>query len=241
MMPRFIALMLLLCACAPASAAVVISSDDTFAQVVSGSSNNTQDLMNTGGTVASANLLGYSSTTTSSFSTVGNSAAFSGSFVHVRSGAHADDSQGAVSAYFTPDVDVSYTASGTYSNSGGFTELNSGLYDYTTYYPTALYYSSQQSAGGPAAFTLGGTAGNYGNYFEGSLTGTLLAGHLYFWGAGAYTQAYPNADLGANAGGSVSLTFSATVVPEFSSVFVWSLLAVTIGGAGWWKRSKLAA
>lgn len=32
-----------------------------------------------------------------------------------------------------------------------------------------------------------------------------------------------------------------TAVPEASSVIVWSLLALTLGGAGWWQRSKLVA
>jgi hypothetical protein len=51
------------------------------------------------------------------------------------------------------------------------------------------------------------------------------------------------ADGGATASGEASLTFgpTAAAVLEASSVIVWSLLALIIGSAGWWQRSKLAA
>jgi hypothetical protein len=222
-----------------ASAAVVISFDNTTAEVTNGTTYSTQSFDNTGGTVASASLPGYSSTTTSNFSTVGNSGAFSASFVQARGGDVVFGySNGYAYVEFTPSANVSYTASGTYSNSGGFTYLVSYLFDFTTNAYT--YYNYQESVGGPATFILGGTAGNYGNYLQGSLTGTLLAGHTYQWLGQGATEAYPTADLGAEGSGGVSLTIGTAAVPEVSSALVWSLLALTIGGTCWCQKSARA-
>ena len=239
-MRRFVALLSLLSVCglaSPTTAAVVIDYDDTFAQVSNGSTlSNTSDQFNTGGTTASVGIPGYSSTTTSNFSTPGNSATFSGMFVQSRGGDLNGFSYGSLYVAFSTDVDVPYTASGSYLNSSGYTRLFSRLYDFTAdSYP---YSSFQDSIGVPAEFNLGGASGNNSNLFQGSLTGTLLAGHNYIWSGETYTQAYLNSDLGAEAGGNVSLTIG--VVPEASSMIVWSLLALTIAGASWWKRLKLA-
>jgi hypothetical protein len=241
-MRRLIALLSLLGVCglaSQASAVVLISVDETYAQVSNGSSEDTANLVNTGGTVAIATLPGYLSTTTSNFSTAGDSAVFSGGFVHARQGDQFGSAYGFVAALFTTDTDVTYSARGTYSSSDGDSGLVSYLYDNTT--SISLYSSYQESFYGPAAFNLGGTAGNYGNAFSGSLTGTLLAGHSYTWLGAASTGGYPVSDLGAAAGGNVSLTIGEAAVPEASSVIVWSLLAVTIGGACWWRQSSLAA
>lgn len=237
-MRRFIPLMFLVYSCGPAfqaSAAVVFSQNETYASVSDGTSNNSAYFPNTGGTVAFAPLGIYSSTTTSLF----NSAIMSGSFVQSRPGDINSYSYGSVSANFTTDVDVPYTAGGSYSNSGGYTQLFASLYDFTA--DDFLFYMNQESyiTGGPAAFTLGGTTGDYYNNL-GSLTGTLLAGHAYGWYAQASTQALFGADNGAEAGGNVSLTLAATVVPEFSSVIVWSLVALMIGGVCWWRGPSLA-
>jgi hypothetical protein len=234
-MRRFIALLLLICVCGPASkasAAVVISYDDTDAQVYNGSSGNDTDLANTGGTIAVATLPGYSSTVTSLF----NPASMSGSFVQSRQGN--GYSTGQLVAVFTTDANTSYTVGGSFSNSGGDTVLYSEVYDLTD--SSFVFLSSQESAGGPAAFTVGGLAGNYQNFLSGSLTGTLLAGHTYDWVGYATTLAYPEPDGGAEAGGYVTLTLGTAAVPEASSMIVWSLLALTIGGAGWWQKRNLA-
>jgi hypothetical protein len=243
-MRRFVAVLSLQLVCGLASqspGAVVISYSQTDAGVSDGVSFPLQESLDTGGAVVSASLPGYSSTTTSSFSTAGNSAVLSESFDQPhREGNTNGYDQSYFDVYFSSDVDVPYGASGSYSNSGGFTNLTSYLVDRTTF--TYLFFNYQYSQGGPAAFSLGGTAGNLDNFFLGSLTGTLLAGDVYEWWGGGVSQAYPVADLGAAASGGVSLTIETlSAVPEASSLIVWSLLALTIGGARWWQRAKLAA
>lgn len=234
-MRRFVISLSLLVVCGLAmrsSGAVVISYAQTDAGVSDGVSFPLQESLDTGGAVVSASLPGYSSTTTSSFSTTGNSAVLSESFAqpHREGNANGYD-QSYFDVYFSSDVDVPYSASGSYSNSSGFTNLTSYLVDRTTF--TYLFYNYQYSVGGPAAFSLGGTAGNFDNYFFGSLTGTLLAGHVYEWWGAGVTQAYPGADLGAEAGGGVSLAIGAAAVPEATSVFVWSVLVLLIGAVSW--------
>ena len=237
--------MLLLSGCvlaSPASAAISISGGETYSEVndQQGGSNYA-DIFNPSGTIATAGVPGYLSQTTTNFSTAGNSASFSGAFVQSRQGYFGSYSYGAFLVYFSPSTNLPYAASGSYSNTNGYTYLYSYLYDYTT--NTYPFISDQESQGGGAAsFTLGGAGGNYANNFAGSLTGTLTAGDSYLWVVNAYTQAVPTADLGAAASGSLSLRIGTTAaVPEFSSVIVWSLLALTIGGAGWWQRAKVAA
>lgn len=219
----------------PAPAVVLIGIDQTYAQVSNGSSSNTADPVNTGGTVAIATLPGYSSSTVSNFSTAGDSAIFSADFIHSRQGDQFGIAYGFGAALFTTDVDVAYSASGAYSSSNGDSGLVSYLYDNTT---SAYVFSSyQESFYGPAVFILGGTAGNYGNSFTGSLTGNLLAGHTYIWLGAASTGGYPASDLGAEASGNVSLTIG--TVPEASSAIAWCLVALTAGG--WWQKRKMAA
>src|SRR5215212_10382926 len=232
-MRRFIPLLLLVCACGispKASAAVLITADDTYAYVNDASSSNTDQQSNTGGTAAIATLPGYSSSVISVF----NPASLSGTFAQSRAGNYGGIAYGQVLAYFTTDANVPYTAAGTFSNSDGATKLLAKLRDTTT--NSVVFESVQQSVGGPAVFNLGGLAGNDYNVFSGSLTGTLLANHSYEWLGYAYTYAFPGPDNGATASGNVSLAIGA--VPEFSSVIVWSLLALTIGGAGWRRRFK---
>jgi hypothetical protein len=230
-MRRSIALLLLVCACgiAPkASAAVLITADDTYANVNDASSSNTDQQSNTGGTTAIATLPGYSSSVISIF----NPSNLSATVAQSRAGNYGGIAYGQVLGYFTTDSNVPYTAAGTFSNSDGATKLLAKLRDTTTNY--ILFESVQQSVGGPAVFNLGGLTGNDYNVFSGSLSGILLANHSYEWLSYAYTYAFPGPDNGATASGNVSLSIGA--VPEFSSVIVWSLLALTIGGTGWWKR-----
>jgi hypothetical protein len=235
MLRRFIALLLLISVCGPASqtsAAVVINYANTYAQVYNGPTSNSNNQSNTGGAIAVATLPGYSSTTISLI----NSASMSASFVQSRPGSLYAVTDGRVNSGFTTDVNVPYTAGGSFSNPAGYTLLFAQLFDIST--NSFLFYSDQESSSGPAVFTLGGTAGNSADYFQGSLTGTLLAGHLYEWYGEASSRTNPTDD-GATATGGISLTIGA--VPEVSSAIVWSLLALTIGGAGWWTRLKMAA
>jgi hypothetical protein len=241
---RLTTFMLLLGGCvltSPASAAISISSGETYSEVSDQQGGyNYADLFNSSGAIATASLPGYISQTTTAYSTVGNSAIFSGAFNQSRQGNFGGYSYGALLVYFSPDTNLPYAAGGSYSNTNGFTYLYSYLYDYTT--NTYPFVSDQESQFGPDSFTLGGAGGDYINTFTGSLTGTLTAGDSYLWIVNAYTQAVPTADLGAAASGSLSLTIGTiAAVPEFSSVIVWSLLALTIGGAGWWQRARVAA
>ncbi len=219
-----------------ASASIVISFDDTIAQVQDDLTYVGDDQQNTGGTTAQAAIApDYSSGTTSLF----NSAMMSGSFSQTRGGDLDGYSDGWVSSRFTPDVDMSYTAAGSYSNSGGLTYFYGELYDVTA--DESLFLNEQVSDGGAADFTLGGLDGNPDNTWEGSLTGILLGGHIYEWIANVYTMANSDDDSGATASGSMSLRFGSAVVPEASSLIVWSLIAVSLRITCWWKRSKLAA
>jgi hypothetical protein len=233
-MRRIIALLLSLCLCGTASeafAAVLITFDETFAQVYDPTTGgNTSDIFNTGGTTAVATVPGYSSITTSIF----NPTSMSGGFVQTRLGNQGGTVQGAVVTQFTTDANISYTAGGSYSNSDGYTHLYGYLFDFTA--SSFVFLSEQVSPSGPASFTLGGAAGSYYNSFSGSLTGTLLAGHAYQWYGQASSQAYVAADGGATPSGGVSLTLGA--VPEQSSVLVWSVLALTMGGVCWWQRAS---
>lgn len=236
MMQRFIALLLLLYAVAPtsqASAAVVITFDDTLAQVDDVSTYDGDDQFNTGGTTAVATVMpDYSSTVTSLF----NPAIMSGSFDQSRAGDVLDGySDGYVSSKFTIDANTSYTAGGSYSNTGGVTYFGSQLYDATA--DVLLFESVQESHGGVAAFTLGGTAGNFDNNFEGSLTGTLLAGHNYEWWSDAYTLTGDSLDGGATASGGVTLTIGN--VPEPSTMVLFGLGATGFSIASLRRRNKI--
>jgi len=62
-------------------------------------------------------------------------------------------------------------------------------------------------------FTLGGTGGDSYNVSSG-LTGTLITGHLYQLSGIAYTQAYPDADLGASAFGNITMTIGVAAIRQ---------------------------
>jgi hypothetical protein len=222
-----------------AFAAISIFNDYTDAYVSDGTNQNDSYYFNTGGTTAIATLpTGYASQTDSNYSTFGDSAAFTAVFNHLRQGDFFGQAYSQIEVDFTTAVAGAYTASGAYSNAGGFTIFSSFLYDSTA--NAYVYNNYQESIGAPASFVLGGTGGNSSNTWSGSLTGTLPAGHSFQWSTIVATVAYPTADSGALAGGGVTLTIQAAV-PEFSSAIVWSLLAVTMCGTIWWQRSKLLA
>src|SRR6476620_1741327 len=223
-----------------APAAITISSNETYAAVDDfGGNSNVVNIPNTGGTVATATVPGFLSQTTSNYSTFGNGASFSGTFDQQRGGGNVFAyAFGYLHVFFSTNLTVPYSAAGLYSNSNGYTETGGYLLDLTT--SSYLYYNDQQNSSNAfAAFTLGGLGGNVSNSFTGSLTGALLAGHSFEWFYSGYTQARPTADLGAVASGSGSLSIAN--VPEASSLIVWSIFALTMGGVCWWKRSKAVA
>jgi hypothetical protein len=82
----------------------------------------------------------------------------------------------------------------------------------------------------------------------GSLTGVLLPGTYQYWGL------IELADDGNHISNMVASGFTRLVLstsnvnplaevaaPEPGSMIVWSLLGLTIGGAGWWRRRKVSA
>jgi hypothetical protein len=195
---------------------------------------------NPGVAVASSPGSSYLSTTTGSFVSIGDSATFTTTFDQKRLGTRFDQASGVFSANFTTTVPVYYFISGYYENSGGQTNLSAHLWHGLV---VSDMLSVQESFGGPELFTVGGYGGNFYNQFSGSLSGILLPGETYTWIASTYSRAEPTDDLGAVASGTVTLTIGPAVgaVPEASSVIVWSLLSLSIGGIGWWQKRKRAA
>jgi hypothetical protein len=116
--------------------------------------------------------------------------------------------------------------------------LNASLLDVTT--GALLAYSYQESVGTvDDTFTLGGSGGDLGNLFSGSLNGMLLAGHSYIWSWNAFTQAFPDSDGGASATGELTLRIGDALLngtlPEPGSLAL-VLLAGGVGAAAQRRR-----
>jgi PEP-CTERM motif len=220
-------------------ATVQLSSGLTVSEVFDGAQDDYAYLDDLLGDTAVANIPGYSSTTMSLFSTAGNSASFSGSFDQTRQGAGPFEGGGSQSSTgqfawnFTTDADYTYKISGSYSNTGGVTLLYSYLIE--TELGSYVSLSQQESVSGPAAFILGGTAGNYLNDSQGSLTGILPAGS-YAWQVEAITSEYdiPPTYLGATASGGAILTLE--VVPEPSALVLLAIGLVSFAALGFRRR-----
>lgn len=215
-------------------AAIVISADDTYAQVNLGLTTNTDQQLNSG-TGANAHALfslAHESFTKSTFTPT----LLHGSYVQTRPGQQGAVTLGYYSATFSVSTNSTYSALGSYSSSDGLTHFHVHLYDNTT--SSYLFVNEQVSDGGPAGFLVNNTAGNVSNILTGNASGTLLTGHSYQWYALAYSQAFSAPDVGTLSLGSAALLV--TELPEQSSLIVWSVLAVAIGGACWWKRGKAA-
>lgn len=140
-------------------------------------------------------------------------AGFEFSFDHAR---EADGGWGLLDAdiYFSVDTDVFFTASGTYTAvdpEGRRISLYASLQDLTL---NSYLFESQQTSDSVMneSFTLGLTEGDFYSEFEGSLSGTLLAGHQYRYLGGAFIQAFPSSPSGATATGSMALSFAS--IPE---------------------------
>lgn len=129
--------------------------------------------------------------------------------------------------YFSVDMDVAFVASGSYTAIdplGNRVNYFVFLHDLTT--ATDVFYSYQESRSTPnESFTLGGTSGDHGNTFTGSLSGTLLAGHEYRLGTNTFVFSQSASAAGASASGSISLA----LVPEPGSAI---LLLVGLGMLG---------
>jgi hypothetical protein len=95
---------------------------------------------------------------------------------------------------FTASVDANYSAYGFYNSTdvGGGDSGNvheyAWLFDYTA--NSYLFISEQQSQSTHnEQLVLGGTGGDYDNYFAGSLDGALVAGHQYVLYLSLFTSA----------------------------------------------------
>jgi hypothetical protein len=110
----------------------------------------------------------------------------------------------------------------------GIVEFAARLFDETS--PNVLFSNQQKSRDSHAEqFVLGGNGGDRVNVVEGSLKGTLIAGHRYSMNFIANIQTdsidYPgDADAGASAIGNFTLKIG--TVPEPSAVALCSIFAV---------------
>jgi hypothetical protein len=162
---------------------------------------------------------------------------FEFTFDHSRAGASGSLAQSTANIYFSVDETVDYELEGLYTTSdvgeAGTVLLFTWLLDDTA--GTFAFANTQQSGSVPdESFTLGLEEGNVDNALEGSLTGTLIAGHEYELSVWSYIES-SSGDSGATATGSVRLHF----VPEPSAV---SQLAAGLAGLlGLARRRKQGA
>jgi hypothetical protein len=121
-------------------------------------------------------------------------------------------SQTNATIYFMVDQDVDYAISGSYGLiSGGAPLISLGFSIRDDVAGPFVYsggHSSRQVAG--ETFTLGASGGNIFDDEEGSLTGTLLAGHQYILVLQSHLLSNLTSQAAGSATGSVTLTF----VPE---------------------------
>jgi hypothetical protein len=237
-MRRLIAPLLILCGYStphPAFAAIVISADDTYAHVAVGLSTNTDQHLNSG-TGANAHAL-FSLVHESLSKSTFTPTFLHGSYLQSRPGQQGSVSLGYYSGTFSVSVNSIYQVLGNITNADGLTHFHLHLYDNTT--SSYLFVNEQVSDGVGANFTYGQTTGNVSNILTGNASGPLLTGHSYTWYALAYTQALSAPDFGSSLLGSAALLV--IELPEQSSLIVWSVLAVAIGGVCWWKRGSVAA
>jgi hypothetical protein len=151
---------------------------------------------------------GYYSRTQIDYTGSGDNVSLQSTFSQRRSGSLSDYSRGVSYVYFTVAANTTYDISGAYSaldvTSAGTVYLFSTLRDVTT--ATSLAYSQQISqTTANENFALGGSGGDSTNGNSGSLSGALIAGHLYEWHYNAFIYASPDVDGGASATGFMRL------------------------------------
>ena len=142
---------------------------------------------------------------------------------------------------FIANSNEPYELSGYYDVSdvgaNGEVNLTAQLIDLTS--NANLFFNVQYSKSTPnEQFVPGGTGGDFSNTLIGSLTGNLIAGHIYQLNTYGHIQAYIATDSGASALGNFTLKIgeAAAVVPEPLSLLVWGVVALTIVAV---HRSKL--
>ena len=130
--------------------------------------------------IVTAFVSGSSSTVSAVYSTLDDSATLSATFTQTRSGTYNSYSVGTAMIYFAPSIELPYQINGDFDflDSLGSTYFYSELYDLTD---NLSVFRNNQQGFGPANYSLGNEAGNDYNELVGSLAGTLLAGHEYYW------------------------------------------------------------
>ena len=139
---------------------------------------------------------------------------FNFSFDHVRGAASETQAASQVDIYFSVDAEVGYAFSGSYGAvdpAGRDTALFVDLWDEAL--GATLFSNFQSSDHTPnASFLVGLQEGDSHRELEGSITGTLLPGHLYSLTLGTSIADYFNDGPAATASGTVSLQF--VPIPE---------------------------
>jgi hypothetical protein len=138
---------------------------------------------------------------------------------------------------FTASATAPFELSGGYNVSdvsavqSGFIHLFANLLDITG--GAYLFENSQTSINThDEHFTLGETGGDNFNFLFGSLTGTLIAGHMYEFSFNGRTVASPDQDTGAAATGNITFTIgvrASGAAPEPLSMLVWGGLIAAVG------------
>jgi hypothetical protein len=228
-----------------ARAAVTVTGGNTFAIVYDSATGSGDQELISGASDAAANasldgFLGLAERVTSG-------AAITHNFEQLRQGAYqssnsSDYSEGYVYTVFEVDVDTPYSLSGSFTNSAAHTFMYTYLVDLSA---AQEVFANQlrNTSDSPYSAIVGNQDGNFYSYLAGNASGVFLAGHEYGFYTSAYTQAYPDADVGATASGSFTLQFGdpdVEIVPEPASIAVWSCLGLGAIGMTWVRRRKAA-
>jgi len=133
-----------------------------------------------------------------------------------------------VDIFFSVDAEVGYAFNGSYSAvdpAGRDTTLFVALSDDAL--GTALFHNFQSSDHTPnASFLVGLQEGDGHRELEGSITGTLLPGHLYSLSIGSSIDDYFNDGPAAAASGTVSLQFVPVPEPGTASLLTGGMLSL---------------
>ncbi len=200
----------------PAQAGIILTSSLTSASVTGNTPPASSVLT---GATFSASAPGFSSTTSTAFS----STALSTSFNQFRAGSTNNLSSGSSQSFFTAGANDTYSISGGYFVTNGYSLFKATLINVTT---NVTVFDSQQENIGTINYVLGGVAGNFSNSLLGNLNGTLTSGNQYQWQSSAFIQQLGGGgDNGATAPGATLLHI--TAVPEPTS-----LLMLGIAGLG---------
>jgi len=132
---------------------------------------------------------------------------------------------------FTADSDEPYQITGYYNiahvGRNGIASLQVRLIDQTDGVDRFWNWQTSVSTKNEQ-FVVGGKGGDSTNVLQGSLTGNLIAGHVYNFYFKCVTSAYPATDSGASALGNITLTIG--TVPEPSTLMLLGIGAISLLG-----------